>query len=204
MTGDLDSLSSGARAILGRSLERQELELFGKYMNLLCKWQKIQRLIGSDDPKWIVDNLFLDSLLFLRVLPSDPTSVADLGSGAGFPGIPIKIVRPDVKMTLIESRQKRVSFLSTVVRELMLEGIRIAGGRAEHLSGHLAGSFEVVVIRCAGEPEAVIDAARRLVAPNGTIVVSGRPAPRPIGGVEWIEVPGIHPGQTRRFGIYRV
>ncbi|MBI2014675.1 MAG: class I SAM-dependent methyltransferase, partial [Candidatus Rokubacteria bacterium] len=69
----------------------------------MIKWQKTQRLIGSDDPAWIVENLFLDSLLFLRFLPTPVRSLLDLGSGAGLPGIPLKIVRGNLDLVLVES-----------------------------------------------------------------------------------------------------
>src|SRR5688572_4764254 len=110
MSAPLDLLESAGRAILGRPLDQHELAAFGKYLTLLVKWQRVQRLVGSSDPEWIVEHLFLDSLLFLQVLPAELESLADVGSGAGFPGIPIKIVRPDLRVTLIESRQRRVSF----------------------------------------------------------------------------------------------
>lgn len=197
------SLTAGARSILGRSLQERELESFAKYLNLLQKWQKIHRLVGSTDPGWIVENLFLDSLLFLRVLPADIGSVADLGSGAGFPGIPIKIVRSDLDLALIESRARRVSFLSTVLRELALERARVVAGRVESLPQEIRGTFGAVVMRCAGNVENLLPQAERLLVPGGTIVVSGPPARVPISQGQWVEVPGIRPDRTRRFAVYR-
>lgn len=203
MKSALASLTAGARSILGRSLQERELESFGKYLNLLQKWQKIHRLVGSTDPGWIVENLFLDSLLFLRVLPADIGSVADLGSGAGFPGIPIKIVRPDLDLALIESRARRVSFLSTVLRELALERARVVAGRVESLPHEIWGTFGAVVMRCAGNVENLLPLAERLLVPGGTIVVSGPPARVSISQGQWVEVPGIRPDRTRRFAVYR-
>jgi len=103
------ALSRGARAILDRPLSERETSLFNNYMILLNKWQRTQRLAGSAEPGWVVENLLLDSLLFLHVLPPSLTSLLDLGSGAGIPGIPIKIVAPDVKLVLVESRRRRAS-----------------------------------------------------------------------------------------------
>ena len=85
VSGALDPLTSGARSSLGRALTEPELEAFDKYLKLLQQWQRSQRLIGSTEPRWIVENLFLDSLLFLHLVPDDVRSVADLGSGAGVP-----------------------------------------------------------------------------------------------------------------------
>jgi 16S rRNA (guanine527-N7)-methyltransferase len=197
----LDLLAAGARSILGRELEHHEIESFGKYLALLEKWQRVHRLVGSTDPEWVVENLFLDSLLFLRVLPSDIISVADLGSGAGFPGIPIKIVRSRLAVALIEARQRRVSFLSTVVRELSLTGARVVSGRAQ--DAPLAGSFSAVVMRCAGDAEELVSDAERLVVPGGVVVVAGPPAVHELTRGEWVEVPGVRPGLSRRFTVYR-
>lgn len=199
----LDSLAAGARPILGRALQERELELFSKYLQLLQKWQKVHRLVGSTEPGWIVENLFLDSLLFLRVLPEDIRSIADLGSGAGFPGIPIKIVRSDLDIALIESRERRVSFLSAVLRELTLERVRVVAGRAESLPSEFMGAFEAVVMRCAGDVQKLLPQAARLLMPEGIIVVSGPPARTPIDQGQWVEVPGITPDRARRFAVYR-
>ena len=154
------------------------------------------------DPGWVVDNLFLDSLLFLRVLPPAIRSIADIGSGAGFPGIPVKIVRPDIEVVLVESRQRRVSFLSAVVRELGLSGVRVLGGRAEHLASDLEGAFDAVLARCAGGGASLAGIAARLVAPGGLVVFSGSPSPSgPVLG-DLVEVPGVA-GRTRHFVVHR-
>jgi 16S rRNA (guanine527-N7)-methyltransferase len=199
----LDSLATGAHAILGRALERRELESFSKYLELLQKWQRVHRLVGSVEPGWIVENLFLDSLLFLRVLPFDIRSVADLGSGAGFPGIPIKIVRLNLEVILIESRERRVSFLSTALRELALDRIRVVAGRVESLPSETVGAFEAVVMRCAGDARKLLPEAERLLAPGGIVVLAGPPTRPPLDRGEWVEVPGVRPGHTRRFIVYR-
>jgi len=199
----IEVLARRGHAILGRAFEGQELESFTKYLSLLQRWQKVHRLVGSVDPAWVVDNLFLDSLLFLRVLPPTARSVADVGSGAGFPGIPIKIVRPELEMALIESRERRISFLSTVVRELGLTGVRMLSGRAESLAGHFAGAFEAVLMRCAGDAGRLLAIAERLVVPGGVIIVSGSPSSRSSALGELVEVRGIAEDRTRRFMVYR-
>jgi 16S rRNA (guanine527-N7)-methyltransferase len=204
VTAALDTLAAGARTILGRALESHELESFTIYLRLLQKWQRVHRLVGSTEPEWVVENLFLDSLLFLRVLPAGATSAADIGSGAGFPGIPIRIVRPGMQVALIESRRRRASFLSEVVRDLGLTGVRVLAGRAESFVDEVAGSFDVAMMRCAGGPEALLPIASRLVVPGGSVILSGPPSPGVVPGVEWVEVPGVGSGRTRRFGVCRV
>jgi 16S rRNA (guanine527-N7)-methyltransferase len=197
----LETLADGARAILGRHLESGELESFARHLRLLQRWQRVHRLVGSIEPEWVVENLFLDSLLFLRVLPAEATSAADIGSGAGFPGIPIRIVRPDMQLALIESRRRRASFLSETVRDLGLTGVRVLGGRAESFVDKVAGSFDVAVMRCAGGPSDLLPVASRLVVPGGRIIFSAPPSPPVLPGVEWVEVPGVSAGRTRRFGV---
>src|SRR5207249_3585108 len=89
-------------------------------MILLNKWQRTQRLAGSAETGWVVENLLLDSLLFLHVLPPSLTSLLELGYGAGIPRIPIKIVVLVAMLVLVASRRHRASFLSTVVKEARL------------------------------------------------------------------------------------
>jgi 16S rRNA (guanine527-N7)-methyltransferase len=197
-------LASGAQAILGRPLERREGESFDRYLVLLQRWQRVQRLVGSTDPSWVVRNLFLDSLLFLSVLPAGIGAIADLGSGAGLPGIPIKIVSPRLRLTLIESRQRRASFLSAVVRDLQLDRVLVSPGRAEEAPAALLGSHDAVLMRCAGDPRSVLPAARKLAAAGGVVVCAGPPHARPTPWGEWVEVPGLEPGSTRRFLVVRV
>ena len=197
-------MAAGAQFILGRPLSVLELEAFDKYLALLQKWQRVQRLVGTAEPEWIVENLFLDSLLFLRVLPPDLVALADVGSGAGFPGIPMKIVLPDLDVTLIESRQRRASFLTAAMRELGLARVRVVSTRVEGVPEGLLGAFGAVVMRCAGGMEELLPSVSKLVSPGGMVVCSGPPARRPLEGGEWVEVPGYTPGRTRLFAVFRV
>lgn len=157
---------------IGRPLTISEGQQFHKYLNLLIKWQKTHRLLGSVEPAWVVENVFVDSLCFLEALPVGATTIADLGSGAGVPGIPIAIVRPDLRLSLIEARQRRVSFLATVVRELGLAHAEVVAGRAEGLGAEHIARFDAVVMRCAGPIDAVLGGAFRLVRAGGVVVVA--------------------------------
>src|SRR5262249_56330757 len=115
-----EGLVGGVERILGRELSNRERADFDSYLKLLLKWQKTQRLVGSSDPMWIVEHLFLDRLLFLSVLPATVQSLADVGSGAGLPGVPIKIVKRDMQVFLIESRRRRGRFVASLARGLVL------------------------------------------------------------------------------------
>lgn len=171
-----DVLSGPCSAALGRPLLAPELEHLIKYLELLLKWQKTQRLVASADPAWIASALMADSLLFLRVLPVGAGTIIDVGSGAGFPGIPIKIVSPRIDVTLLESRQRRASFLKAVVRELGLRGVSVVDRRLESLVPDLAGVFDAAVMRCAGAPDRLLPAVLPLLRPGGVVAVSGPPA----------------------------
>jgi 16S rRNA (guanine527-N7)-methyltransferase len=199
----LESLANGASPILERSLTDQERGNFDKYLSLLIKWQKAHRLVGSTDPMWIVEHLFLDSLLFLRLLPSSARALADVGSGAGLPGLPLKIVKPELEVVLIESRRRRVTFLTTAIREMKLSGIRVLEGRLENVAADLGQRIDAVVMRCAGDVESMIPAAATITTRDGIVIASGPPAPRPLSVGEWVTVQGINRGATRRFAVYR-
>ena len=198
------TLSRGAARILGRALTDLETDRFSKYLELLLKWQKTVRLVGRASPGWIVENLFLDSLLFLRALPQSFTSLLDLGAGAGLPGIPIEIVRPETELVLMEARQRRASFLSTAVRELGLSNAEVVNARAEDVVDRLSNRFDAVVMRCAGKTEALIPLATRFANHVGCVVVSGPPSRAQSAAGDWIEVAGlpeVRAGAPRRFRV---
>lgn len=168
---------------LARPLTRSEGARVHKYLVLLVKWQRSHRLVGSAKPAWLIENVLLDSLCFLDALPTAAVRVADLGSGAGLPGIPIAIVRPELTMTLIEPRQRRASFLSTVIRELGLAHARVVPTRVQALGPEYAGRFDAVVMRCAGEVWGLLDNALGLVRRGGAVIASAHSAgPPPPGG----------------------
>jgi 16S rRNA (guanine527-N7)-methyltransferase len=187
-------LATGARLVLGHDLAGPALDLFDKYLNILLKWNRTQRLVGSGDAGWITEHLFIDSLFFLPLLPPAPVRIGDFGSGAGIPGVPIKIVRPELDLTLIESRRKRASFLSAVVRELGLPGLRVVEGRIEQITGE---PFDLVVARCAGRAEAVVAAARVMVREGGRIIVTA-PARVPPEQRAWLKTVESADGASRR------
>ncbi|MFY9586702.1 MAG: 16S rRNA (guanine(527)-N(7))-methyltransferase RsmG [Actinomycetota bacterium] len=201
MTDVANRLRTGAARALGRPLSETESDLLYKYLELLMKWQKTQRLVGSSDPDWIVDNAIVDSLLFARALPPGISTMCDVGSGAGIPGIPLKAVMPTVDVTLVESRERRASFLASAIRELPLTRCRLINRRIEDVSDELAGRFDAIVMRCAGRPEGLVECTSRLLSPGGVLIASGPPVAGPLTRGEWLEVDG--PRGPRRFWIYR-
>ncbi len=171
------------QTVLRRSPTRRELEAFSRYLSLLLKWNRVHSLTAYRKPSDILGKLFVDSLLFLPLLPARACQVLDLGSGAGVPGIPIKIIEPAYGLTLIEARRRRASFLSTVVRELGLQDVRVLTGRAETLIDGfplLGGEFDVVLTRASGPLGLVTPLALRFLKPGGKFLCSGPPVGKPI------------------------
>ena len=200
MTDVVGYLERKASTALGRVLTTPEATSLHKYLNILTKWQRSQRLIGSTEPTWIVDNVIADSLLFRRAIPTAISTLCDVGSGAGLPGIPLSIVMPEVEVTLVEARQKRGSFLSAAIRELGLRNCRLVNQRLEDVAQAQTGRFDVIVMRCAGSPTLLITQLRAVLAPGGVVVASGPPKREPVEFGSWLEVEG--PDGPRRFWIY--
>ena len=111
----------------------EQLQKFYQYMNLLIEWNQKMNLTAIVDPKEIIVKHFIDSLTILKYLKKDKT-VIDIGTGAGFPGIPIKIVREDLEITLLDSLNKRINFLNEVIKELGLTNITAIHARIEEVA----------------------------------------------------------------------
>jgi 16S rRNA (guanine527-N7)-methyltransferase len=195
-------LRRGGREILGRDLTESEAQHFSKYLDLLHKWQRVHRLVGSDEPIWIVQRVFLDSLLFRRVLPADARNVLDAGSGAGVPGIPLKLVEPELRLTMVESRQRRASFLAAAMRELSMSRTHLIAGRLEDVVREAPDQFDAVVARCAGDVGYLFGIGAHLVRPGGIVIASGPPKEHPLPAGQWITVRGVNRGEVRRFAVY--
>lgn len=122
----------------GLNLSDQQAEQFAAYAELLVRWNEVMNLTSITDFDEIVEKHFLDSLA-LGIQPVFPREVwngnlVDVGTGAGFPGIPLKIFFPNLKVTLMDSLNKRVNFLNQVTGELGLKKIEAVHGRAEELA----------------------------------------------------------------------
>ncbi len=106
-------------ADLGVALDDAQLAQFDRYAELLCEWNEKMNLTGITDPYGMVIRHFIDSLTLVPFLPQG-AALIDVGTGAGFPAIPAAIARPDIKVTLLDSLKKRLTFLDAVVAELAL------------------------------------------------------------------------------------
>ena len=127
---DIDLLAAGARE-LDLDLSPAQLDQFSHYADLLVDWNLRFNLTSIVDPRGIVIKHFLDSLSVVRSIPPGPIKLIDVGAGAGLPGIPIKLVRPEVSLTLLEATRKKCDFLKALIDDLQLAEVQIVNVRAE-------------------------------------------------------------------------
>lgn len=165
-------------AILSRSEIHELLEPFypeasdvllsqlSDYLDLLIKWNARMNLTAIRDPAQIVRRHFGESLFAARNLPECVT-LLDLGSGAGFPGLPIQLARPELHVMLAESQKKKATFLSEVVRSLGLQ-TEVWAARAETLPQDRR--FDVVTLRAVDDPSVALNQAFSLVKKGGFVV----------------------------------
>jgi len=163
-------------AVTGSKPDPEQVEKFRRYLDLLLTWNHTHRLTGARTPESIVRDLLQDSVLFLTQVPAGANRLVDLGTGPGIPGLPIRIVRPDLSTTLVESKRKRVSFLCNVKRELKLADVRILEGRAETLletHRDLQGAFDLAVSRSVGD--SLFPTAMAYLRPRGLYIFGSAP-----------------------------
>ena len=142
------------------------VEQLGVYLDLLLHWNARLNLTAIRTPEEIVQRHFGESLFLASHLPIAAATMLDLGSGAGFPGLPLQLARPALNVTLAESQHKKASFLREVVRELKLP-TRIWADRAEKLPK--AQPFDIVALRAVDKPDQALIVARTLLASHGTL-----------------------------------
>ncbi|NLK29301.1 MAG: 16S rRNA (guanine(527)-N(7))-methyltransferase RsmG [Clostridiales bacterium] len=127
---EIDNLKKGLKDF-GIELTESQIEQFIRYHELLMEWNKVMNLTTITELNEVILKHFIDSLAIMKVKKPVNERIIDVGTGAGFPGIPIKIVFPDTDITLLDSLNKRIKFLNEVISELKLDKIHTIHGRAE-------------------------------------------------------------------------
>ena len=145
-----------------QSLQVKQTKQVISYLELLLRWNTRTNLTAVRDPEAILQRHFLESIACAQALPPDIVTLLDYGSGAGFPGIPIAICRPQLAVTLAESRNKKAAFLHEAARVTGVSA-RVHSGRAETLSE----KFDCVTLRAVDHMEQAVRSAAGLVAPHG-------------------------------------
>jgi 16S rRNA (guanine527-N7)-methyltransferase len=175
------------QAALDRGLAELELALPAgarerllEYMALLVKWNRTYNLTAIRDPRAMVAHHLLDSLAVLPHLPltSERRRLADAGSGAGLPGIPLAIARPEWRVALAESSEKKAAFLRQATIELQLSNVEVHVGRVEAWRPQLL--FDVVISRAFAALADFLAACRHLLAPTGVLAAMTGKAPTPL------------------------
>ena len=150
---------------------------FQAYLELLMRWNTRLNLTAIRDREGILSRHFVESIACARMVPDGVASLLDFGSGAGFPGIPVALCRPEIRVTLAESQVKKAGFLLEAVRTLGLQA-RVHSGRAETLSGF----FDCVAMRAVDRMADAVRTGSRLVAPEGWLVLMT--TAKELGGLE--------------------
>jgi 16S rRNA (guanine(527)-N(7))-methyltransferase RsmG len=134
---DWESWKAFLQSAFGITLTPEQMSLFARLLEELLSWNEKMNLVSVRSADEVLWRHFADSLAVLPLIgklsPDAGLAVADIGTGAGFPGIPLKIVRPDISLTLVESITKKTAFLEHIVKTLALPAVRIVNDRAEKL-----------------------------------------------------------------------
>jgi 16S rRNA (guanine527-N7)-methyltransferase len=146
-----------------------------RYTNILLRWNEKLNLTAIRDPLEILYRHFCESMFAVPAIPIEFGRLADIGSGAGFPGIPMKILRPEIELFLVESNIKKGTFLAEMIRELEMENARVLISRYEELSEELA-PLDYVCSRALGDFAAFLKwaASERLSARRIMLWIGGR------------------------------
>ncbi|OGT28110.1 MAG: hypothetical protein A2Z17_04340 [Gammaproteobacteria bacterium RBG_16_66_13] len=205
----LSTLQETARRQFGLELTRRQVESFSTYSAELLAWNERANLTAITDPGGIEVKHFLDSLTVVPHLGRSPAGLlVDVGTGAGFPGLPIKIVCPRMQVTLVEATGKKADFCRHIVERLGLEGVDIVHTRAEDLGQdpHHRQHYDVAVARAVASMPVLMEYMLPLVRLGGrAIAQKGESGPaeahtaeaaiRLLGGrlqqVATVELPGV-------------
>ncbi len=157
---------------LGLESKDETIAAFELYLRELKKWNRIHNITSITDESEIVGKHFLDSLIYLKAIPPDIQNLCDVGSGGGFPGLPIALVRKDIAYTLLEPARKKSAFLRQMRRLLCLRDIEIIESRAEEVEDR---QFDVVVTRATFSIADMLKKAGHLIKNEGILIMSKGP-----------------------------
>jgi 16S rRNA (guanine527-N7)-methyltransferase len=153
----------------------QQVQQIQQYMGILLKWNEAVNLTAIRDPLEILYRHFCESMFAVSVVTLDKGRLADVGSGGGFPGLPLKILRPELEVFLVESNVRKATFLAEVVRDLELTGARVLVSRYEELGEELT-PLDVVCSRAIGEFASFLEwaASPQIDAKQALLWIGGR------------------------------
>jgi 16S rRNA (guanine527-N7)-methyltransferase len=210
-SADLAYLTAGTQR-LGLSLSPEQLQRLLRFRTLLLEWNQRINLTSITDPQEVLSKHFLDSLSCLLAIPDWQTrpeaSLLDVGSGGGFPGIPLALARPTWQVTLLEATGKKVRFLEEAIAQLGLSNVAALQGRAEevaHNARHRA-QYDLVTARGLASLPVLLEYCLPFCRPGGLVIAhkkgeisaeleSGKRAAAPLGGrlhsIQPVSLPGL-------------
>jgi 16S rRNA (guanine527-N7)-methyltransferase len=165
-----DSRIANALTPYGISAQPELCESIRTYISLLLRWNERISLTTITDPEEILKLHFGESFFAVSAVPIQNGRLADVGSGAGFPGIPLAMAAPDLNVTLIESNLKKSAFLSEVIRSLRLNQVRVIRSRMEEVPLDLP-AFDFVTVRAVGHHRDLLSWAESSLSESGKIVL---------------------------------
>ena len=161
---------------MGLPLSRRQLEQFGIYYQELVDWNRRVNLTSVTDFEGVQVKHFLDSLTVMPLLEKgkgyNNFRVIDVGAGAGFPGLPLKILSPEIDLVLLEATAKKTEFLQHIVRKLELEGVEIVNGRAESIAreNQYREKFDIVLSRAVAPLPILVELTLPFCALGGSFI----------------------------------
>ena len=172
-----DELLRDGIIALGFTASKEQINSFMTYLSELKKWNRAYNLTGLKKDKDIIIKHFFDSLLYLKVLPDGEIKVADIGTGAGFPGIPLKIIRPGIDMYLIEPSRKKSAFLRHITRRLGLKRIEVIEKSIQEIkvNKELPYLVDAAVTRALFSIKDFTKKASPIVKKGGTLILNKGP-----------------------------
>jgi 16S rRNA (guanine527-N7)-methyltransferase len=176
----LTVLQNGKLELGNIQFSDEMIDHFLDFCILLQKWNEKINLTSEKDALSIFEKHVFDSLQYLRWL-DETDKTLDIGSGAGFPGIPAKIIHPDLNLTLIESQRKRCSFMREAIRSLKLNGAQVVEGRAEKFSDQetFSEQFDRVVFRGFSSLETCLAVGLPFLKERGQVILKKGPEEMP-------------------------
>jgi 16S rRNA (guanine527-N7)-methyltransferase len=170
-TNDWSNFLINQARIIEIQLDHTQNHLFAIHAIELIKWNHKINITTITDPVEVASNHFLDSLVPARLIPPE-AAMLDIGSGGGFPGIPLKVILPKLSVTLIDASRKKTSFLKHVIRTLKLENIEALHMRAEDLAiqPRYINRFDVIISRALSALDAFVLLALPLLKNRGVII----------------------------------
>jgi len=157
-------------------LAADAVEALEAYFRLLSKWNakiNLTALPLAQPTEETFDRLLIEPLAAARKVPDRPDRWVDLGSGGGSPAIPLKIVRPSLRLTMVESKVRKAAFLREAIRTIGLSEASVADTRFEEYAAEAEGSVDLITVRAVRADKALFDAAARLLVPRGRLLMLG-------------------------------